>query len=186
MIQVDVIIDAKGLACPMPIVKTKKAMKDLKEGQVLQVQATDRGSIADIAAWAESTGHQYIGTQEVDQVLHHYLRKCDHDQIEEKQYEQLVSNDELLEKVSQGGILLDVREQAEYMFGHIAGSIHISLGELEARYSELPQDQPIYVICRTGKRSDLAAQKLAKLGHSQVYNVLPGLQQWQGELSREV
>ena len=58
MIRVDMTVDAKGLSCPMPIVKTKKAINDLQPGQVLEVQATDKGSKADIKAWAESTGHQ--------------------------------------------------------------------------------------------------------------------------------
>ena len=186
MIQADIIIDAKGLACPMPIVRTKKAMNELKEGQVLQVQATDRGSIADMEAWAESVGHQYIGTQEVDQVLYHYLRKCDNDDIEERLYEQTITNEQLTAKLGEGGILLDVREQAEYTFGHIAGAIHIALGDLDERHDELSHDQPIYVICRTGKRSDFAAQKLAKLGYAQVYNVLPGMQQWKDELIQDV
>ena len=52
-IKADVQLDAKGLACPMPIVKTKKAMNDLEEGQVLEVQATDKGSKADLAAWSK-------------------------------------------------------------------------------------------------------------------------------------
>ena len=59
--EANLILDAKGLACPMPIVKTKKAMNNLQAGEVLEVQATDKGSKADIKAWAESTGHQYIG-----------------------------------------------------------------------------------------------------------------------------
>ena len=60
MIKADIQLDAKGLACPMPIVKTKKSMNDLDEGQVLEVQATDKGSKADLAAWANTVGHQYI------------------------------------------------------------------------------------------------------------------------------
>ena len=51
-IQVDHILDAKGLACPMPIVKTKQKMEQLLPGHVLEVQATDKGSIADIQSWA--------------------------------------------------------------------------------------------------------------------------------------
>ena len=74
MIKADVQLDAKGLACPMPIVKTKKAMNDLEEGQVLEVQATDKGSKADLAAWAKTVGHQYIGTVEEGEVLYHYIR----------------------------------------------------------------------------------------------------------------
>ena len=54
MIKSDVQLDAKGLACPMPIVKTKKAMNDVEEGQVLEVQATDKGSVADLAAWSKA------------------------------------------------------------------------------------------------------------------------------------
>ncbi|MFP7225534.1 sulfurtransferase TusA family protein, partial [Priestia filamentosa] len=44
MVKADVMLDAKGLACPMPIVRTKKKMDELKPGQVLEVQATDKGS----------------------------------------------------------------------------------------------------------------------------------------------
>ena len=59
----------------MPIVKTKKAMNDLQDGQVLEVQATDKGSKADLEAWAKTVGHQYIGTCEENDVLYHYIRK---------------------------------------------------------------------------------------------------------------
>jgi TusA-related sulfurtransferase len=47
-VNVDKIADAKGLACPMPIVKTKKAMDGIEPGEVLELEATDRGSLADI------------------------------------------------------------------------------------------------------------------------------------------
>lgn len=63
-VTVNRILDAKGLACPMPIVKTKKEMSNLEAGQVMEIQATDKGSTADIKAWATSTGHQYLGTVE--------------------------------------------------------------------------------------------------------------------------
>ena len=52
MIQTDKIY-AKGLACPMPIVRTKKVMKELEAGQVIEVHATDKGSLADMKAWEE-------------------------------------------------------------------------------------------------------------------------------------
>ena len=61
MIQSDNVLDAKGLACPMPIVKTRKMMKEMEDGQVLEVQSTDSGTTADLQAWAESVGHQYVG-----------------------------------------------------------------------------------------------------------------------------
>ncbi|MCY8721487.1 sulfurtransferase TusA family protein, partial [Bacillus sp. S10C12M] len=43
MVKANIVLDAKGLTCPMPIVKTKKKMKDLKAGEVLEIQATDKG-----------------------------------------------------------------------------------------------------------------------------------------------
>ncbi len=54
--------DASGLACPMPIVKTKKALADMSSGQVLRVIATDPGSVADMAAFAEQTGHALVSS----------------------------------------------------------------------------------------------------------------------------
>lgn len=52
--------DASGLACPLPIVKTKKALSDMTPGQVLRVIATDPGSVCDMAAFAETTGNQLL------------------------------------------------------------------------------------------------------------------------------
>ena len=52
--------DASGLACPMPIVKTKKALADMASGQVLRVIATDPGSVCDMAAFAEQTGNPLL------------------------------------------------------------------------------------------------------------------------------
>jgi tRNA 2-thiouridine synthesizing protein A len=57
--------DASGLVCPLPIVKTKKSLAELASGQVLRVLATDPGSVADMAAFAETTGHTLLSsTQE--------------------------------------------------------------------------------------------------------------------------
>jgi tRNA 2-thiouridine synthesizing protein A len=53
-------VDAKGLACPMPIVKTAQAMKSLTSGQLLEVLATDAGSTKDFEAWAKSTGNLLV------------------------------------------------------------------------------------------------------------------------------
>ena len=56
--------DASGLACPLPIVKTKKSLVDMASGQVLKVVATDPGSVCDMAAFAEQTGHTLMSTAE--------------------------------------------------------------------------------------------------------------------------
>ncbi|KGX89302.1 hypothetical protein N781_09400 [Pontibacillus halophilus JSM 076056 = DSM 19796] len=183
-IKSDSVLDAKGLACPMPIVKTKKAMKDVGAGQVIEVQATDKGSKADLEAWAKSSGHHYLGTLEEGDVLSHYIRKSSGDETEEKQHPHTTTNEELVQHQAEGGIVLDVRESAEYAFGHIPKAISIPLGELDTRMDELNQEDSIYVICRTGSRSDLAAQKLSQNGFKDVVNVLPGMSEWPGEIEK--
>lgn len=185
MIQSDVQLDAKGLSCPMPIVKTKKAMNDVVEGQVLEIQATDKGSVADIAAWSKTVGHQYIGSHEEAGVFYHYIRKCNPQASEaaEKTFEQTATNEEA---VASGATILDVREAAEYAFGHIPGAKSMPMGELSTRMKELDPEQTIYVICRTGTRSDMAARQLADAGFKHIYNVLPGMSAYTGELEKEV
>ncbi|KAB2494225.1 sulfurtransferase TusA family protein [Priestia endophytica] len=183
MIQANKQLDANGLACPMPVVKTKKAITDLEEGQVLEVQATDKGSKADLAAWASTVGHQYLGTVEEGVVLYHYIRKGSNEPEVEKAYEHTISLEEL---ESRNGLILDVREAAEYAFGHIEGAKSIPMGELESRLAKLDKNEEIYVICRTGKRSDLAAQLLANNGFTKVYNVLPGMNEWDGKITKEI
>ncbi len=56
--------DASGLSCPLPIVKTKKSLADMASGQVLRVLATDPGSVADMAAFTEQTGHQLVSSSQ--------------------------------------------------------------------------------------------------------------------------
>ena len=53
----DVVLDAKGLNCPLPILKAKKALKDVPPGGTLEVLATDAGSVADFAAFCRATGN---------------------------------------------------------------------------------------------------------------------------------
>ena len=178
-IKADVRLDAKGLACPMPIVKTKKAIKELSGGQVLEVAATDKGSKADLSAWAQSTGHEYLGTTEEGDVLFHYIRKSGGDAGADKPFEHTIENGELL---TRNGLILDVRQEAEYIFGHVPKAKSVPLEELDERMDELDPNEEVYVICRTGRRSELAAHKLAANGFSKVYNVLPGMKDWTGEL----
>lgn len=176
------VLDAKGLACPMPVVRTKKAMKTVGPGQVLEVQATDQGTKADLKAWAESAGHQYLGTLEEGAILKHYIRKSTEEEKGEINYPHITTNESLAEKLAaeENIVLIDVREAAEYAFNHIPKAINIPLGDLEERSSELNKDDEIYVVCRTGNRSDFAAQKLTALGFSNVKNVVPGMSGWDG------
>ena len=159
-------------------------MNDLDEGMVLEVQATDKGSKADLAAWANTVGHQYIRNSRrrmkcfitifENVVMTHLMRK---------HLNHTISQDEI---ETRDGLILDVREEAEYAFGHIEGAKSIPMGELESHLDELDQTQEIYVICRTGKRSDMAAQLLVKNGFTKVYNVLPGMTEWNGKIIKEI
>lgn len=69
------VLDAKGLACPMPIVKTKKAMNELDSGQVLEIHATDKGAKNDLAAWAKSGGHKLMKHELENDVLKFWIKK---------------------------------------------------------------------------------------------------------------
>jgi len=73
--QIAQVVDAKGLSCPMPIVKTAQAIKGLASGQLLEVLATDAGSTKDFAAWSKSTGNELV-EQTVDAGVYRFvLRK---------------------------------------------------------------------------------------------------------------
>ncbi|WP_088548772.1 sulfurtransferase TusA family protein [Paenibacillus aquistagni] len=71
----DKLVDATGLACPLPIVRTKKAMNELQSGQVLEVHATDKGSKNDLSAWAKSTGHELVSDAEENGVYKFWIKK---------------------------------------------------------------------------------------------------------------
>lgn len=71
----DKVLDTKGLACPMPIVKTKKAIDELENGQILEVHATDKGAKNDLTAWAKSSGHELVEDTEDEGVFKFWLKK---------------------------------------------------------------------------------------------------------------
>ncbi|MCC0567111.1 sulfurtransferase TusA family protein [Brevibacillus borstelensis] len=73
--QADVVIDTKGMACPMPIVKAKKALDNLETGQVMEVLSTDKGSVNDFQAWVKQTNHELIKHEEDNGVFKFYVKK---------------------------------------------------------------------------------------------------------------
>ena len=191
MIKADAVLDCQGMSCPMPVVQTKKALDALMPGQVLEIRSTDRGTLADLPAWAKNTGHHYLGSTEEGRLLVHYIRKADSHELKPMQrYPHIVHNEELMQKLAdkkdRNLVVLDVREPAEYAFGHIPGALSIPLGELEQRLAELNCDDDIYVICRTGNRSDMAATILAERGFKHVWNVVPGMSGWTGPLAKRL
>ncbi len=68
-------LNLKGLSCPLPIVKTAKAMKGLAPGELIEVFATDPGSVPDFKAWAQSTGNQLMESSEAGGVYRFVLKK---------------------------------------------------------------------------------------------------------------
>jgi len=185
---VDKTLDCKGLSCPMPIVRTKKAVEEMEAGEVLEIVATDPGSVADVKSWAIRTGHQFLGTVEEDGTFKHYIRKADPEEAKpEKKHPDIVSNDELQSKLVEQPVILDVREPMEYAFGHIPGAKLIPFSQLEERLAELAphKDEEIYVVCRTGNRSDMACQLLTEKGFKQAKNVMPGMLGWEGPIEKQ-
>ncbi|MCR4410423.1 MAG: sulfurtransferase TusA family protein [Candidatus Aminicenantes bacterium] len=71
----DVTLDNSGLACPMPIIKTKKAIDGMQVGQVLKMIATDPGSIPDVQAWVSKTGHELLKHETEGNRFIFYIRK---------------------------------------------------------------------------------------------------------------
>ena len=74
-ITIAVSLDLKGLSCPMPIIKTAKAMKGLSPGELLEAFATDPGSVPDFKAWSQSTRNPLVETSEAGGVYRFVLRK---------------------------------------------------------------------------------------------------------------
>jgi len=71
-------LDVKGASCPMPVVKTKSAIDGLATGEILEVLATDPGSMSDIDGWAAGTeGVELVDQQEGDDVFKHYVRRTE-------------------------------------------------------------------------------------------------------------
>lgn len=68
-------LDLKGLSCPMPIVKTAKAMKGLIQGDVVEVLATDPGSVRDFEAWCKTTRNELLEQSEAEGVFRYVIRK---------------------------------------------------------------------------------------------------------------
>ena len=69
-------VDAKGLSCPMPIVKTAQAVKAVPAGELVEVLATDPGSVKDFAAWARSTGNTIVEQTEDDGVYRFVIKRA--------------------------------------------------------------------------------------------------------------
>lgn len=75
MLEVDKEVDARGLNCPLPILRAKKALADMSTGQILKVSATDPGAQRDFAAFAKQTGNAIVETHTQDKVFVFLIRR---------------------------------------------------------------------------------------------------------------
>jgi tRNA 2-thiouridine synthesizing protein A len=73
--QIDKDLDARGLNCPLPLMKTKKTLTDMQVGQVLRVVATDSGSVHDMLAFTKKAGHEMLEQQNVGKDYIHVIRR---------------------------------------------------------------------------------------------------------------
>jgi TusA-related sulfurtransferase len=71
----DKTVDARGTACPGPLLEAKKAIGAVRIGQVVEVQSNDPGSRNDIPIWANKVGHEYLGMIQADGFDRHFLRR---------------------------------------------------------------------------------------------------------------
>ncbi len=74
-VKVDKVMDLKGLACPMPVVKVSKGIKELQVGQVLEALTTDPGSLTDFPAWARTTGNEILKTEQEEGTIKIYIKR---------------------------------------------------------------------------------------------------------------
>jgi tRNA 2-thiouridine synthesizing protein A len=75
MMNVDKELDARGLNCPLPILKTKKSLTDMASGQVLKILSTDSGSVKDMQAFANQTGNELISQSEANGEYIFFMKK---------------------------------------------------------------------------------------------------------------
>ncbi len=75
MYEVDVELDARGLSCPMPLMKVSKAIKGMSPGQVIRITATDPGSMSDFKGWTSKTGNPLIEAKEEGGLYTYVIRK---------------------------------------------------------------------------------------------------------------
>jgi len=68
-------VDARGMACPGPLLEAKKSIGGVPVGEVVEIQSNDPGSRNDIAAWTKKVGHEYLGVTEADGFDRHFVRR---------------------------------------------------------------------------------------------------------------
>lgn len=75
-VQVDKVLDVKGLSCPLPVIKLSKAIKEIEIGQVVEMLATDPGSQPDMDAWVKNTGHELVESAVDGDIFRFWIRRA--------------------------------------------------------------------------------------------------------------
>lgn len=180
-------VDARGLACPMPIVRARRGIDTIQVGEVLEVLATDKGAPADFRNWCIQTDQKFLEVAEENGHFRIRVMKVVAETREKgRLYPHEIPNEDLAALVAAGNgpVVIDVREEHEYQAGHIPGAIHIPIDRIEAGVAGLDPSAEIAVVCRTGRRSDYACQIMARNGCTRVKNVVPGMSGWTGPVAK--
>jgi len=74
-IEVAKVMDLKGLACPMPVVKVSKGIKEVEVGEIIEAISTDPGSLTDFPAWARTSGNEIVDTQQSEEEIKFYIKR---------------------------------------------------------------------------------------------------------------
>jgi TusA-related sulfurtransferase len=74
-VQVAKVLDLKGLACPMPVVKVSKGIKEVELGEVIEAQTTDPGSLTDFPAWAKTSGNEIVKTDQGEKLIKFFIKR---------------------------------------------------------------------------------------------------------------
>lgn len=176
-------VDARGLACPMPIVRARKAIDAIQVGEVMEVLATDKGAPADFRNWCLQTDQRFLELIQEEGYFRLIIKKVVADTKEKgRRYPHEMSNADLASAIDAGSDLLviDVREEHEYQAAHIPGAMLVPIEEIQSVLDNLDRSTAIAVVCRSGRRSDYACQILAHNGWTNVKNVVPGMSEWTG------
>lgn len=176
-------LDARGLSCPMPIIRARKAMDSVAIGDVLEILATDKGAPADFRSWCLQTDQKFLDVVQEDGYFRLLIKKVVAQTREMSRiFPHEIRNADLADMISAGTapVVIDVREEHEYQAGHIPGAMHVPIDQIDQGIPDVTPTTPIAVVCRTGRRSDYACQILDKNGYAKVQNVVPGMSEWTG------
>ena len=73
--KVEKVLDLKGLACPMPVVKVSKGIKEVEVGQIIEAHTTDPGSLTDFPAWARTSGNEIVKTDQDSEIIKFFIKR---------------------------------------------------------------------------------------------------------------